>query len=173
VVTVNGEAAFLLYSSPTQINLQIPSDIASGPALLNVYNGALNAYTLVVNIDTQPAAIAGIADNAGNPVGTSNPAVQGGLLTVSLSGFAPDNLTIDPSRVQVGVAGATHPAFTVTQSTPGIYQVSFLLAPDEAPGQNQSLIVYLDGRSSYPVAIPLTTPDGSFTVAVIATTAGS
>jgi uncharacterized protein (TIGR03437 family) len=170
VVTINGEAAFLLYSSPTQINLQIPSDIPSGPALLNVYNGALNAYTLVVNIDTQPATIAGISDNTGNAVGTSNPAVQGGLLTVSLSGFAPDNLTIDPSRVQVGVAGATHQVLTVTQSTPGIYQVGFLLAPDETPGQNQSLIVYLDGRSSYPVAIPLTTPDGSFTVAVVSTT---
>ena len=170
VVTFNGETAAILFSSPTQINLQIPADLAAGPALMKLYNGALNAWPITVNIDAQPASISGIQNAAGNPIGQSAPAVEGDLLTVSLTLFAPDGATIAPSRVQVGVAGLIHQVLSVSQAAAGTYQVSFLLNPNEPTGQSQSLIVYLDGRSSYPVAIPVTTPAGSFTVVASAAT---
>lgn len=154
-ITINGAAASVLYSSPTQINLQIPAGVSSGPAVLQLYNGALSAYPVAIGIDAQPASITGVVDNAGNPIGSSNPALQGGLLTVSLSGFAPDGSAIAPSRVQVGLAGVMHPVLSVSQPSAGIYQVSFLLGASEATGPAQPLIVYLDGRSSYPAAIPV------------------
>ena len=163
-VTFNGEAAVLLYSSPTQINLQIPSDIPAGAALMQLNNGVMNAYPLTVAISPQPANITSVVDASGNAISQAFPAAQGDLLTVSLTGFAPDGITIATSRVQVGVGGLMHSVLTVSQPSSGIYQVSFLLNPNEPTGPAQPLIVYLDGNSSYPVTIPITTPSGSFTI---------
>ena len=164
-VTFNGEAAPILFSSATQINLQIPADIPSGPATLNLFNGALNAYPLAVNIDTPPATITGIQNTVGNSIGASFPAVQGDLLTVSLSGFAPNGTVVTPGQVQVAVNGLSHPVLSVVQSAPGVFQVSFLLNQNEPTGNTQSLIVYLNGRSSYPVTIPVAAGNSSTSVA--------
>jgi uncharacterized protein (TIGR03437 family) len=153
VITFNGVMAAVLYSSPSQINLQIPAGTASGPALMDLNN---SPYPVTVNIDTPPATITGILDNAGNSIGSSFSAVQGDLLAVSLTGFAPDGTAIASSAVQVGVNGVLHSVLTVTQPGPGVFQVSFLLSPNEPTGNAQPLIVYLNGRSSYPVAIPIT-----------------
>jgi uncharacterized protein (TIGR03437 family) len=155
-VTFSGQAATILYSSPTQINLQIPSELAPGTAVINLYNGALNAYPVDVNIVTQPATITGVQNSSGASINASLPALQGDLLAVSLTGFAPDGTSVPAGEVQVGVAGLLHPALTVMQSAPGVFQVNFLLNQNEAAGNAQSLIVYLNGRSSYPVTIPVT-----------------
>jgi uncharacterized protein (TIGR03437 family) len=155
VVKFGGQAANILYSSPTQINLQIPAGLASGTTLMNLNNGAQNAYPLDVNIDTQPASITGIQNSSAASIGASLPAQQGDLLVVSLTGFAPDGTSIAPGQVQVGVAGLLHQVLTATQSAPGVFQVSFLLNQNEPAGNAQSLIVYLNGRSSYPVTIPV------------------
>jgi len=48
-----------------------------------------------------------------------------------------------------------HQVLTVTQSAPGVFEVNFLLGQNEAEGNAQSLIVYLNGRSSYPATIPV------------------
>ncbi len=172
VVTFNGETATILYSSPTQINLQIPSDISAGTATMTLFNGLMNAYPLAVNIDTPPSTITGVQNSSGIVIGAAFPASQGDLLTVSLTGFAPDGTAIAASRVQAGVAGLIHQVNTVAQSAPGVYQVTFLLSPSEPVGMSQSLIVYLDGRSSYPVTIPVATQSGSFVTAT-ATASGN
>ncbi len=164
-VTFNGEAAAILFSSATQINLQIPADIPSGPATLNLFNGALNAYPLTVNIDTLPATITGILNTAGNSINASFPAVQGDLLTMSLSGFAPNGTAVTPGQVQVTVNGLAHSVLAVTQSAPGVFQVSFLLNQNEPAGNAQPVIVYLNGRSSYPVTIPIAAGSSSTSVA--------
>ena len=152
-VTFNGEAAQILYTSPTQINLQIPGDLAPGPCEMDVVTSLGASFPLTVNIDNQPAAIASIVDNNSAAIGASAPAISGGLLTISLTGFAPDGTVISPNRVQVSVYGLQHPALSVQQSGPGVYQVAFVLNGDEPPGDSQSVIVYLDGRSSYPATI--------------------
>ena len=122
---------------------------------MNLYNGAAAAYPLTVNIDTPPATISGIEDSSGNAIGASLPALQGGFLTASLSGFAPDGASVAASQVQVGVAGVMHPVLSVTQTAPGVYQVGFLLSQSEATGNSQPVVVYFNGRSSYPVTIPI------------------
>ncbi len=152
-VTFNGEPATVLYSSPTQMNLQIPGDLPQGPAILKLFNGALNAFPLAINIDAQPASITAIQNLSGDTLDASHPVSPGDMVTVNLTGFAPDGQTIAASRVQVSVGGVMHPALSVGQATNGLYQVNVVLAQNETPGTAQSLIVYLDGRSSYPTAI--------------------
>jgi uncharacterized protein (TIGR03437 family) len=155
IVKFGGLAATILYSSATQINLQIPAGLTPGLTTMSLYNGAQNAYPLDVNIDTQPASITGIQNSSGDVIGASLSADGGDLLVVSLTGFAPDGTSITPDQVKVGVGGLLHPILTATQSAPGVYQVSFLLNQNEPAGNAQPLIVYLNGRSSYPVTVPV------------------
>jgi uncharacterized protein (TIGR03437 family) len=172
VLTFNGQPATILYSSPSQINLQLPPGLPAGPVIMALNNGAVNAYPLTVNIDTQPAAITGVQDTSESSITASYPALQGDLLTVSLSGFAPDGTSIANSQVQVGVAGSMHQILTVANSAPGIFQVNFLLNQNEPTGSAQSLIVYLNGRSSYPITIPVAA-SGATSSATIAGSTGN
>jgi uncharacterized protein (TIGR03437 family) len=157
VITIGGQAASILSSSPTQINLQIPAGLNPGPAVLTLNNGTAAAYPVLVNIDTVPAGINAVQNAAGNYITSTSPAHQGDLLIVSLSNFG-------PGSVQVGVAGVPHDALQVTQPVAGLYQVSFLLNANEPVGQAQQLVVYLNGRSSYPATIPVATPSGAFAI---------
>ncbi len=49
-VTVGGREAGLLYVSPTQINAQIPSDLAAGPVMLTVFQGAAQSNVISVTL---------------------------------------------------------------------------------------------------------------------------
>jgi len=157
-LTIGGQAVTVLYASPTQINLQIPSGLAPGPATLNLNNGLTNAYPVDVNIDTPPASIGPVQNSAGTYLDGTHPAHPGDLLMVTLNGFAPAGQTIALSRVQVGVGGALYSPIQITSIGAGAYQVSFLLGASAQTGASQPLIVYLDGRSSYPATITVASP---------------
>jgi uncharacterized protein (TIGR03437 family) len=154
-VAFDGRQGTILYASPTQINLQIPQNLPPGPVSLNVYNGAVNAYPAIVSIDTPPATIGAVQNGSGGIIDAAHAAHQGDLLIVSLTNFAPNGANIALSRVQVGVGGAMHNPVQISYAGQGTYQVSFLLSGGATVGTAQSLIVYLDGRSSYPTAIPV------------------
>jgi hypothetical protein len=125
-------------------------------------NGVNNAYSVVVGIDTPPSGIDAVQNASGAYIDAGHPAHQGDLLIVGLSNFAPAGTSVSLDRVQIVVGGAVHSPLQVTSVGDGHYQVGFLLGPTEAVGTTQPLIVYLDGRSSLPVAIPVAHPDGSF-----------
>ena len=164
VITIAGQTANILYASPSQINLQIPSGIPSGPAVLALNNGLLNAYPVEVNIDTAPAGINAIQTLSGVYIDSSHAAHPGDPLIVTLSNFSTAS-SIATSRVQVGIGGVMHNVSLVTEPVTGLYQVFFQLNPNEAEGPSQQLVVYLDGRSSLPASIPVANPDGTYTVA--------
>jgi IPT/TIG domain len=52
VVTLNGVAAPVLYSSSDQINFQIPPGTPVGPATLQLNNGSTNAFPVYLEIDS-------------------------------------------------------------------------------------------------------------------------
>jgi uncharacterized protein (TIGR03437 family) len=162
-VTIGGQTANVIFASSTQINLQIPAGLPSGPAVLTLSNGVTNAYPVEVNIDPAPAGINAIQNVTGGYIGSTLSAHPGDQLIVTLSNFAPTGSTIAPSRVQVGVAGILHTVTSVTSPVPGIYQVTFQLNSSDPVGPSEQLVVYLDGRSSLPATIPVANPDGSFT----------
>jgi uncharacterized protein (TIGR03437 family) len=162
VITIGGQTATVLYSSATQINLVVPANLTPGPSVLTLNNGVANAYPVAVNIDTPPAAINAIQTSSGAYITSTNPALQGQLLFVTLSGFAAPGTNIANSQVTIGVNGVSHSVLEVAQ-TGSVYQVSFLLNANETVGQAQQLVVYLNGRSSLPATIPIAYPDGSFT----------
>jgi uncharacterized protein (TIGR03437 family) len=161
-VTVGGQPVKVLYASASQLNLQLPPGLTPGPALLTLNNGAAPAFPITVNIDTLPAGINAVQSSSGAYIDAANPAQQGEALIVTLSNFAPPGTNIGPGRVQVSVGGVSHPVTQITAAG-ALYQVSFLLNANDPVGQSEQLIVYLDGRSSYPASIPVAHPNGSFT----------
>ena len=162
-ITIGGQAANILYASPSQVNLQIPASLQPGLAILSLRNGVASAYPILVNIDTLPASINAIQTDSGAYITSTSPAHQGDFLVVSLSNFAPTGSTIAPNRVQVGLGGVMHTVVApVVSPVAGLYQVSFSLNANEQVGLAQPLIVYLDGRSSYPATIPVATASGAF-----------
>ncbi len=162
VVTIAGQPVTVLYASPSQLNLQLPSTLTPGPATLILNNGALAAFPITVGIANLPAGIDAVQNAGGAYIDTTSPAHQGDALIVTLSNFAPPNTSIDPSTVQVSVGGVSHSVSKIVE-TGAIYQVYFALNPTDPVGLSEPLIVYLDGASSYPASIPVTYPDGSFT----------
>jgi uncharacterized protein (TIGR03437 family) len=165
-IAIDGQPAVILYASPTQIDLQVPAGLSPGPAILALNNGLQNGFPVIVNIDAPPAAIAAIQDPTGAYISGANPAQEGEVLTVALTNFGPAGANINPNRVQVSVGGVNHSASSVTQSLVGTVnysQVSFQLNPNDPVGPTEPLIVYLDGRSSYPASIPVTNQAGTFT----------
>jgi hypothetical protein len=155
LVSIDGQAVTLLYSSPTQLNLQLPATLIPGPAIMTVNNGVMPVFPITVNIDTLPAGINAIQNaTTGAYINATSAAHQGDSLIVSLNNFAPQGTNIDPSRVQVSVGGVSHPATLVT-AVGALYQVTFQLNANDAVEQIAQLVVYLDGRSSYPAAIPV------------------
>jgi uncharacterized protein (TIGR03437 family) len=162
VITVENLPVTVLYASPSQLNLQLPSTLTPGPAILTLNNGALAAFPIGVSIANIPAGIDAVQNLSGAYIYAANPAHLNDTLIVTLGNFAPLNTNIDPSRVQVSVGGVLHSVFQVTRSG-AVYQVYFSLNSNDAIGQSEQLVVYLDGASSYPATIPVAFPDGSFT----------
>jgi len=164
VVTIGGQPVTVLYSSPSQINLQLPSGLTPGPAILTLNNGTLAAFPITVNIDTQPSGINAVQSSTGAYIDAGNPAQQGEALIVTLGNFAPAGTNVNPGSVQVSVGGISH-VVTQVASAGALYQVSFLLNATDPVGPSEQLIVYFNGRSSYPASIPVSSPNGSFTAA--------
>jgi uncharacterized protein (TIGR03437 family) len=161
VVTIGGQAATIVSASPSQLTLQIPALLSPGPATLALNNGVASAYPVAVNIDTPPATITGVQNGAGTALDATHTVRAGDVVTLILSGFAPQAPAIAPSRVQVSVGGAL---FTPLQMVPigSVWQVIFVLDATAPAGPAEPTIVYLDGRSSLPATIPVTLPSGAF-----------
>jgi hypothetical protein len=155
-LSIGGQSAAILSATSTQVVFQVPAGLAPGPATINFNNGAGNAFPVVIGIDSQPASIAAVLDSAGIAIDRSHPAHQGDLILLNVSGIAP------MAPVQVSVGGALHNVLQTSQLTPGTYQITFLLSTAEAIGSAQQVIVYGDGRSSYPATMPIARADGTF-----------
>jgi uncharacterized protein (TIGR03437 family) len=155
-VTIGGTAAAIVPGSGDQITLVIPASLPPGPATVNWNNGLTNALPVVVNIDGQPATITAFQNSGGGAIDNNHPAHPGDLISIALSGFG-------TGRVQISVGGVLHTPLSVTNSPDGSGQVVFVLNANEQVGAAQPVIVYLDGHSSYPGALPVARADGSFT----------
>jgi uncharacterized protein (TIGR03437 family) len=161
-VTIGGQPVTVLYSSATQLNLQLPSTLAPGPAIMLVNTGLGSSFPITVNIDPTPAAINAIQYSNGNYVDATHPIHQGDLIIVTLANFAPAAPSIDPSRIQISVGGVSHSVLSVNPIG-SVDQVSFLMNAADPVGTSEQLVVYLDGRSSYPANVAVAHQNGTFT----------
>jgi uncharacterized protein (TIGR03437 family) len=155
-VTFNGQVANLLYASPYQINLTLPSGLAPGLATLLVNNGSLSSYPVVVTINPAEPVVTSLQLAQGPAIVTGSPVIPGETVDAFLTGFGTPGELISPSRVQVNLNGTNYPVQAVTQ-VPGsaVFEVTFTIPATVAPGQQIPLVIFLDGLSSVPSSISI------------------
>ena len=148
-VTIDGKPAYVEYISPTQINVQAPSDATIGAVNVVVdNNGVFSAPTTAQLKTAAPAFFLSCGGSSAvatvlpgyTPVTATAPAHPGDLVVLWGTGFGP---TTPPAPAGVGVSGApatsTLPAVTVggmsvpvissvlTTGTAGLYQITIQL----------------------------------------------
>lgn len=169
----------LYFVSSTQINLQLPNDLAPGPQNLTVsvqgqpdiqvpFAAAMDAPGLFPQaIDGQTYAVAVHAD--GSPVTPASPAAQGEVITVYGTGFGvttparpegfavPDTPAyplVDPVAIQVaGVTVEPTNAFALPGSV-GVDAIQFLIA-GLPTATNAQLTITVNGQASNTLLLPL------------------
>jgi uncharacterized protein (TIGR03437 family) len=164
LATVNGIQAPLYYVSSGQINIQIPYETPSGPAILAVNNnGAVASYTFEVG-----AATPGIAQTATGFVVSGEPdpgkrglqfdmyiTGEGDVTPFLATGAAPVGAT-PQARLPISVTIAGMPAQIVFNGIPswsvGATQLN-VAVPNDAPTGARELVVTVGGVASPPVTI--------------------
>jgi uncharacterized protein (TIGR03437 family) len=179
-VTINGKPAFVEYISPTQINVQAPSDTAVGAVDVVVTNNGAASVGATAQLQSVAPAFfeypgtnyaaasrlpdyASIADPAA--VAGTVPAKPGDLVVLWGTGFGPTNppvaagtvvrgapaTTISPT-VMVGGAAAEVVSTVLTTDSVGLYQVT-LRIPDAAPAGAIALEASIGGVRAAGVSI--------------------
>jgi uncharacterized protein (TIGR03437 family) len=160
-VTINGKPAFVYYISPTQINLQAPSDSTIGPVDVVVTNNGLASPPATAQLQAAAPAFftyfgTGVAiasrlpDYApvGGPASSGTPPVKpGDLLVLWGTGFGATNpaapagqavegAPVDVTTPIVTVGGVTTPVISagLTTGTAGLYQITIQVPGGLAAG---------------------------------------
>jgi uncharacterized protein (TIGR03437 family) len=147
-VTVDGKPAFPYYISPTQINVQAPSDSNLGTVNVVVNNnGAISApapaqlQTYAPAFFIQPGTSFVFASLLPNytPISSTAPASPGGLVVLWGTGFGPTTPQAPAATIVSGVPFAPTPTVTVggvsasvlnsvlTEGSVGLYQITIQL----------------------------------------------
>ena len=173
-VTINGKNAFVYYISPTQINVQAPSDTALGTVSVVVNNnGSISPAGTATLQNFAPACFmfggtycitTRYPDNAlvGNPSTISGTvaAKPGDILILWATGFGATNPAVPGGQVVTGApAATTAPSITVggvpvsvissvlSPGSAGLYQVAIQL-PTSVPLGDQPLVATVGGVQS-------------------------
>jgi hypothetical protein len=161
VLTVGAKAATIVQATETLMTFQLPAALPPGPAVLTFNNGAADAFPLLISIDTPPATIRQVLNSNGVPISLGTPARQGEVLGLVVDGFFPTTGTLALERTSVSVGGVAYVPLSATPLTGNTWQLNLIVSAAAPVGSTQPLIVYLDGRSSYPATISLARADGS------------
>jgi uncharacterized protein (TIGR03437 family) len=175
-VTVGGKAASLLFASPGQLNVQIPSELEPGPAQVVVQVQGRSSAPVTVQLEafapglfTTDQGVGVVLHATGSAVTPQSPAQPGETLALQAVGLGPTNPAVATGAAAPAsppVATVTQPAITVgcqqapvlfsglTPGLVGLYQVNFTL-PASAPGGNLPLTVTIGGKRSNPVTLPV------------------
>lgn len=174
-VTINGKKAAISYVSPGQLNVQAPTDSATGPVPVQVTSPSGTVSSTVTLGNYSPGVFAiqgGYAAARHNtdgvavaPVGalgssvTSRPAVPGESLQVYATGLGPTKPAVpagqvvatpaplaDLTQLHVTVGGAQATVQYAGLVGPGLYQVN-LVVPQLDDG-NQAILATISGATS-------------------------
>jgi uncharacterized protein (TIGR03437 family) len=166
---VNGISAPLLYVSPGQVNIQIPYEAGSGPAVLGINNNGKVAF-YAIDIDTAAPSLWSAFVNTGFVVvGCAKP---GDVLVTYMTGDGDLSIYVPTGNVPVsGTPASRFPrtrlpvtvtvggvpaavAFSGNVSFVGVSQLNFTV-PDNAPLGVQPVVVTVGGVASKPVDLTI------------------
>jgi uncharacterized protein (TIGR03437 family) len=171
----------LFFVSPTQINVQVPTDMAPGPLTLTVssqgqpdvqapFTVAQDAPGLFPqSINGQTFALALHAD--GSPVTPSAPVAAGETITVYGTGFGATNparpaglaipsspiyALVDPATIQLGSATLQVSNSFALAGSVGVDAIQFVVSGDGVPSNtNAQLTITVNGQTSNTLPLPM------------------
>lgn len=169
-ISVGGESAYILQGknevTPTQMNVQLPYDLAAGQANVIVTVGGVESSPFSITLQAvAPTLAAGtFLDPQSNYISSSNLASPGETLTVYPTGLGPTNPPIAAGVTPTAQPTASMPTLTVggvsakvisstLSSYAGLYQVNFTV-PDGVQG-SAPVVLTIDNQSSNSVPLPL------------------
>ncbi|HUB83167.1 MAG TPA: IPT/TIG domain-containing protein [Bryobacteraceae bacterium] len=162
-VQIDGQAAFVDYVSPTQINVQAPADTNSGSVQVTVTNG--NGTSSAVTATLQQLAPAFFTSSGyvaavrvdGTVITGSVPANPGDVLELYGTGFGPTSPSVAPGLVFQGADATTNTVSVTIGGTAatvsfaglasvGLYQVN-VVVPSVVSG-DQTVVATVNGMST-------------------------
>jgi len=148
-VTFDSLPARLLYTSDTQINLQVPDGLASknSASLVVSVDGSSSAPQTVMLAPAWPAIFAHGVLNQDNRENTAaSPAVAGGILQIFATGI-PANATV---AAQIGDRSGLIPLYAGAAPTvPGVQQVNVAVPSDFSAQTTQLVLCASTGGQTY------------------------
>jgi len=181
-VLFDGKPTALFYASPTQINAQVPCELA-GATTTQLQVSVLGTASPQVTVALAPAAPGVFTvsqDGKGTavvlhgltyaPVTTADPARPGEVVTLFATGLGPVNpfvptgwpappqplaMTANPVTVTLGSVPARVLFSGLAPGFAGLYQVNFEVPAGTARGDAVSLSVSVANTASSPVALPV------------------
>jgi uncharacterized protein (TIGR03437 family) len=167
VVTIDGTASPLYYVSPTQINVQIPWQIAVGSTPVVQVSAGGQTTTTQISIAANAPEIFGDTNNLLVPYQATGRGQSIALYATGDGLFKPPAVTTGatpsalvtgvPSTVSVTIGGVPASVFFVGVPTwsVGVTQVNFTISSN-APLGKQPVVMTVGGASSSPVYITVT-----------------
>ena len=148
-VTLNDGPMQLVSVSPTQVTFVVPPGLTAGLATLRLNNGATSAFQFMVPIDSPPATIAGLTNQAGQSL-LGNSVGLGDTIYILVTGIDPGILS-NPNRVTVTILGAAVPVQQIAPAPNGA--VIQATVNQSFSGATVPLMIWVDGTGSLPVSI--------------------
>ena len=166
--TINGQAVPLYYVSPTQLNVQVPYEVAAGPATLIVdNNGVVTSKTFTVSADSPeifiiyPNAVSrgGITSLYMTGTGAVNPAIATGSAPTTATPLAslpvPQNVAVTVGGVPASITCAGGCFAGLAYSLVGVTQVNFQVG-SSTPTGTQPVVVTVNGVASMAANVNVT-----------------
>jgi uncharacterized protein (TIGR03437 family) len=152
-ITVGGQAASILNSSPNQVTFQVPFGLPAGPAVLRFSNG-VDTAAVVISIDPGPPGVVNVSTLNNVRIDANRPARPGDVLNVLVTSLTEPGAAPDPKQVHVNIAGVDHAPIGITPLG-AAHQVVVVLLPAVSSGE-APLKVSVGSRNSQPYYIPVT-----------------
>lgn len=173
-VTMNGEAAYVYYISPSQVNVLTPPDLAAGPVQVQVATAGATSAAFTAQAQMQSPSffvfgagpyVVGTHANAGDlgPAtlypGLTTPASPGEVVTLYANGFGPVNSPVTagsetqsgslPALPTIQIGGLPAVVQFAGLVSPGLYQFN-VVVPPSAPNGDNPITAQYNGIATQP-----------------------
>lgn len=167
-VFLNGFAAPLLYVSPTQINLQIPWEVAGESIPVTVVLNGVVGNTVTLDVGQSQPVLYGITNAAGASISGDRPARAGDVLIIRATGLGavigspvtgraspadPLLRTREVPAVRVGGVSAEVLFSGLAPGLVGVYQLNIRMPAGVPAGSQTPVVVEVGSQVSAPLPI--------------------
>jgi len=150
-VTLNGQAANVIFDNGTQVNFVIPAGFPAGPASLVLTAGGVSALPVMVQVYAGVPVITGVNAPSG-PLSAATILSPDDTITLTATGLDPTLANGYLGRLRVTLSGVDMAVQQVTQGAPGTFQIQAVVTQSFGASQ-VPLALIVDGSSSAPVNV--------------------